>query len=56
MNESVGIAVGMHLAALHEVRLVALTHTPSLMNFLSEILESLENERAYLNIPFGFPA
>ena len=56
VNESVGIAVGMLLAALHEVGLVALTHTPSPMNFLSEILERPENERAYLNIPFGFPA
>ena len=56
VNESVGIAVGMLLAALHEVGLVALTHTPSPMNFLSEILERPENERAYLNIPFGFTA
>lgn len=54
VNESVGIAVGMLLAALHEVGLVALTHTPSPMNFLSELLESLENDRAYLNIVFGF--
>tara|TARA_B100000427_G_scaffold50338_1_gene38335 strand:+ start:991 stop:1644 length:654 start_codon:yes stop_codon:yes gene_type:complete len=56
VNESVGIAVGMLLAALHEVGLVALTHTPSPMNFLAEILERPYNERAYLNIPFGFPA
>ena len=56
VNESVGIAVGMLLSALHEVGLVALTHTPSPMNFLSTILERPENERAYLNIPFGYSA
>ena len=56
VNESVGIAVGMLLTALHEVGLVALTHTPSPMNFLAKILERPDNERAYLNIPFGFPA
>ena len=56
VNESVGIAVGMLLTALHEVGLVALTHTPSPMRFLAEILQRPENERAYLNIPFGFPA
>lgn len=55
VNESVGIAVGMLLAALHDVGLVALTHTPSPMNFLSEILERPNNERAYLHSPFGFP-
>ncbi len=56
VNESVGIAVGMLLTALHEVGLVALTHTPSPMNFLAKILARPDNERAYLNIPFGFPA
>ena len=56
VNESVGIAVGMLLTALHEIGLVALTHTPSPMKFLAEILERPENERAYLNIPFGFPS
>ena len=56
VHESVGIAVGMLLTALHEVGLVALTHTPSPMKFLTEILERPENERAYLNIPFGFPS
>jgi len=56
VNESVGIAVGMLLTAFHEVGLVALTHTPSPMSFLAEILERPENERAYLNIPFGFPS
>ena len=56
VNESVGIAVGMLLTAFHEIGLVALTHTPSPMKFLAEILDRPENERAYLNIPFGFPA
>jgi hypothetical protein len=56
VNESVGIAVGILLTALHEIGLVALTHTPSPMNFLSEILSRPDNERAYLNIPFGFPS
>ena len=56
VNESVGIAVGMLLKALHDIGLVALTHTPSPMKFLAEILERPENERAYLNIPFGFPS
>ncbi|MAO45695.1 MAG: nitroreductase family protein [Crocinitomicaceae bacterium] len=56
VNESVGISVGMLLTALHEVGLVALTHTPSPMKFLAEILKRPDNERAYLNIPFGYPA
>ena len=56
VNESVGIAVGILLTALHDIGLVALTHTPSPMKFLAEILERPENERAYLNIPFGFPS
>jgi iodotyrosine deiodinase len=56
VNESVGIAVGMLLTALHDIGLVALTHTPSPMKFLAEILDRPENERAYLNIPFGFPS
>mgnify|MGYP006076867481 FL=1 len=56
VNESVGIAVGMLLTALHNIGLVALTHTPSPMKFLGEILDRPDNERAYLNIPFGFPS
>jgi len=54
VNESVGIATGMLLAALQNVGLSTLTHTPSPMNFLSEILERPENERAYLLIPVGY--
>jgi hypothetical protein len=56
VNESVGIAVGMLLTALHRIGLVALTHTPSPMAFLSKALGRPANERAYLNIPVGWPA
>jgi nitroreductase len=54
--ESVGIAVGMLLASLHQAGLATLTHTPSPMGFLSEILERPPNERAYVVIPVGYPA
>lgn len=56
VNESVGIAVGMLLAAIHNAGLCALTHTPSPMNFLAELLERPKNERAFLLIPVGYPA
>jgi iodotyrosine deiodinase len=56
VNESVGIACGFLLAAIHHAGLVALTHTPSPMNFLSKILNRPENERPYLLIPVGYPA
>ena len=56
VQESCGIAVGFLLAALHEAGLAALTHTPSPMNFLADLLERPENERAFLNIPVGWPA
>ena len=49
-------AVGMLLTALHRIGLVALTHTPSPMGFLAEALGRPANERAFLNIPIGFPA
>lgn len=55
-DESVGIAVGLLLASLHEAGLVTLTHTPSPMKFLSEILERPSNERAFVVIPAGYPA
>lgn len=55
VNESVGIAVGMLLTALHNIGLVALTHTPSPMGFLAEALKRPSNERAFLNIPVGYP-
>ncbi len=55
-EESVGIAVGFLLAALHIAGLATLTHTPSPMKFLSEILERPANERAFVLIPVGYPA
>ena len=55
-TESVGIAVGMLLASLHLAGLATLTHTPSPMGFLSEILGRPSNERAYVVIPVGYPA
>jgi iodotyrosine deiodinase len=55
VNESVGIAVGMLLSAIHMAGLVAVTHTPSPMNFLAKVLERPENERAFLLIPVGYP-
>ena len=56
INESVGIACGKLLAAIHQAGLVALTHTPSPMQFLVELLERPKNEKAYLLIPVGYPA
>ncbi|RMG19422.1 MAG: nitroreductase family protein [Deltaproteobacteria bacterium] len=56
VQESVGIACGFLLAALHHAGLATLTHTPSPMRFLAEILERPENERPYLLIPVGYPA
>jgi iodotyrosine deiodinase len=55
VNESVGIAVGFLLTAIHKTGLVALTHTPSPMGFLSQILNRSENEHAFLVIPVGYP-
>mgnify|MGYP001061595630 CR=1 FL=1 len=56
VNESVGIATGFLLAAIHNAGLVALTHTPSPMNFLGKILNRPNNERPFLLIPVGYPA
>ncbi|MBP6022569.1 nitroreductase family protein [Ferruginibacter sp.] len=55
-NESCGIACGFLLAAIHNAGLVALTHTPSPMNFLSTILNRPANEKPFLLIPVGFAA
>jgi iodotyrosine deiodinase len=55
VGESVGIACGILLTAIHHAGLAALTHTPSPMNFLQELLERPENERPYLLIPVGYP-
>lgn len=56
VQESVGIACGFLLAALHHAGLAALTHTPSPMGFLQRLLARPDNERAYLLIPVGRPA
>lgn len=56
VNESVGIATGMLLAAAHHAGLATLTHTPSPMNFLASLLGRPANERPYLLIPMGLPA
>ncbi len=56
VQESVGLAAGFLLTAIHQAGLVALTHTPSPMNFLCKILERPENEKPFLLIPVGYPA
>ena len=55
VTESVGIACGFLLEAIHYAGLVALTHTPSPMNFLIDLLQRPENEKPYLLIPIGYP-
>ncbi len=55
-EESVGIAVGLLIASLHQAGLATLTHTPNPMGFLSAILQRPANERAYVVIPVGYPA
>jgi len=56
VDESVGIATGLLIAAIHHMGLVTLTHTPSPMGFLATLLHRPLNERAYLLMPVGFPA
>ena len=56
VNESVGIACGFLLAALNAAGLATLTHTPSPMGFLRDILGRPKNEKAFLLIPVGYPA
>lgn len=56
VSESVGIASGMLLAALHQAGLATLTHTPSPMGFLAEVLGRPANERPFLLVPVGYPA
>jgi nitroreductase len=56
VNESVGIAAGMLIAAIHLAGLVTLTHTPSPMRFLSRILKRPDYERPFLLLPVGYPA
>ena len=55
-SESVGIAVGFLLCALHQAGLATLTHTPNPMGFLGEILGRSAHERAFVIIPVGYPA
>lgn len=56
VNESVGIACGFLISAIHHAGLVTLTHTPSPMNFLQDILQRPDNERAFLLLPVGYAA
>ncbi len=56
VKESVGIACGLFIAAVHQMGLATLTHTPSPMGFLSKILGRPANERPYILFPVGFPA
>jgi iodotyrosine deiodinase len=56
VKESVGIAVGLLIAALHHAGLVSLTHTPSPMRFLNEVCGRPSEERPYLVMPVGYPA
>ncbi|WP_420603559.1 nitroreductase family protein [Flagellimonas sp.] len=55
VNESIGIACGMLISAIHNAGLVTLTHTPSPMNFLTKLLNRPSNERAFLLLPVGYP-
>ena len=55
VSESVGLATGLLIAAIHNAGLVTLTHTPSPMNFLKEILQRPDNEKPFLLLPVGKP-
>ena len=56
VRESVGIAVGFLLSALHDAGLATLTHAPSPMGFLNDILERPSHERPFILVPVGYPA
>ncbi|MGV9298187.1 nitroreductase family protein [Amycolatopsis sp. NPDC003676] len=56
VNESVGIACGMFITALHTMGLATLTHTPNPMGFLNEVFERPVTERPYILFPVGYPA
>jgi iodotyrosine deiodinase len=56
VQESVGIACGLFITALHHMGLATLTHTPAPMNFLRDILDRPEHERPYILFPVGYPA
>ncbi len=56
VNESVGLACGFLISAIHQAGLVTLTHTPSPMNFLTKLLDRPVNEKPFLLLPVGYPA
>ncbi|MTB52266.1 nitroreductase family protein [Lewinella sp. W8] len=56
VNESVGLASGNLISAIHNAGLVTVTHTPSPMNFLQKVLDRPDNERPFLLLPVGYPA
>lgn len=56
VKESVGIATGMFIAALHRMGLATLTHTPSPMNFLTQLLDRPANEKPFILFPVGYPS
>lgn len=56
VTESVGLACGLFIAAVHQAGLCTLTHTPSPMDFLGKILNRPANERPFLLLPVGYPA
>ncbi|MGW1679421.1 hypothetical protein [Saccharopolyspora sp. NPDC002376] len=55
VNESVGIACGMFITALHTMGLATLPHTPNPMGFLTKILERPSSERPHILFPVGYP-
>lgn len=55
VSESVGIACGFLIAAIHQAGLVTVTHTPSPMNFLGKLLNRPDNEKPFLLLPVGYP-
>lgn len=55
-TESCGIAAGLFIAAIHQMGLATLTHTPSPMGFLTKLLRRPENEKPFLLMPVGYPA
>ncbi|HEX6371472.1 MAG TPA: nitroreductase family protein [Longimicrobium sp.] len=55
-TESCGIAAGLFIAAIHQMGLATLTHTPSPMGFLTKLLRRPENEKPFLLMPIGYPA
>jgi nitroreductase len=56
VKESVGLACGLFITALHQMGLATLTHTPSPMGFLRELLRRPENEKPFILFPVGYPA